>query len=52
MTMGPRTDREKLIAELANLQGMQEGIEIITKLLRERALKALAALTESTSSES
>lgn len=47
MTIGPKTDREKLIAEMAYLQGYSDGTKLLSELLRERGLKALASLPES-----
>lgn len=44
MNIGPQTDREKLIAELAHLQGYADGVMALSKLIRERGLQALAAL--------
>ena len=44
MIIGPRTAREPIIADAAYLQGFEEGVRSITERLRQRDLKALAAL--------
>ena len=45
MTIAPHTDREKLIAELAHLQGYEDGVKAVTELMRQQRLRALASIT-------
>jgi hypothetical protein len=44
MMIGPRTDREKLIAEAAHLQGYEDGVRAVTAKLIDLRLKALHEL--------
>lgn len=46
ITVGPRTDREKIIAEASYLQGFEEGVRSITEKLRQGNLKALASMED------
>ncbi len=44
MTIGPRTEREQLIAEMAHAQGVQDGVRIVTQMLIERSREALKVI--------
>lgn len=41
MILTPETDREQLIAEIAHLQGLQDGVSFVTNFLKQRGLQAL-----------
>lgn len=46
MTIGPRTPREQLLAETAHAQGLEEGVRLVTEMIRRRGLAALKEMEQ------